>query len=95
MLVSNSKCVHTLSASYCLHSQGLQKQLQIKQSTYKTVVEVGKQLLSQNTGEDEESFKRKLEDLEQMWSGICQLSDKRQQKLERSQVELSKMVHGS
>ena len=50
----------------------------------------GKQLLSQKTGEDGESLKKKLEDLEQKWSDVCMLSADWQQKLEKTRVELSK-----
>ncbi|XP_065889965.1 microtubule-actin cross-linking factor 1-like isoform X3 [Dysidea avara] len=66
----------------------LQKQLGAKQSTHKAVGKAGKQLLSQKTGEDGESLKKKLEDLEQKWSDVCMLSADWQQKLEKTRVEL-------
>lgn len=50
----------------------------------------GKQLLSQKSGEDAETLQRKLDDLEQKWSEVCQLSADWQQKLERTRGELSK-----
>jgi len=72
--------------------KAVQKQLQIKQSIHKAVGKAGKQLLSRNTEENHESLEKKLEDLEQKWSDISGLSNKRQLILERTQAELSKIA---
>lgn len=51
----------------------------------------GKQLMSQKTGEDAKLLQKKLDELEQKWTEVCQLSADWQQKLERTRDELSKM----
>lgn len=73
-----------------LTSQAVQKQLGAKQSTHKAVGKAGKQLLSQKTGKDAEMLQKKLDELEQKWTEVCQLSANWQQKLERTREELSK-----
>ena len=72
--------------------QAVQKQLGAKQSTHKAVGKAGKQLMSQKSGEDAATLQKKLEDLEQKWNKVCQLSADWQQKLERTRGELSKEV---
>ena len=62
-----------------------------KQTTHKAVGKAANQLVSQKTGEDAEMLQKKLDDLEQKWTEVCQLSANWQQKLERTREELSKM----
>ena len=60
-----------------------------KQSTHKAVGKAGKQVLSQKSGEDAETLQNKLDELEQKWNEVCQLSANWQQKLESTRDELS------
>ena len=46
--------------------------------------------MSQKTGEDAESLQKKLDELGQKWTEVCQMSANWQQKLERTRDELSK-----
>ena len=62
------------------------------QSTHEAVERAGKQLVSQQTGENAEALQRNLENLEQKWNEVCQLLAIQQQKLERTHEELSKTM---
>ena len=70
--------------------QAVQKQLGAKQSTHKAVGKAGKQVLSQKSGEDAETLQKKLDELEQKWNEVCQMSANWQQRLESTRDELSK-----
>ena len=69
--------------------QTIQEQLRAKQSTYKAVVKAGKQILSQKSGEDAEILQKRLDELEQKWNKVFQMSANWQQRLEKTRDELS------
>ena len=53
------------------------------------MVEAGKQVLSQKSGEDAEILQKKLNKLEQKWNEVFQMSANWQQRLENTRDELS------
>ena len=63
--------------------QGIQKQLEVKELTYKEIRKAGKLLMSQKSEEHDVILKMKIDNLEQKWNEICKLSTDRQQKLDR------------
>lgn len=87
-----SDTLNTIVIPVAICPQALQKQVEVKQSTYKAVQMVGQQLLSQKSKEDVETLHKKLIDLEQKWTEVSKLLTDQLQKLERTHEELGKKL---
>ncbi len=58
------------------------KELTAKSSSHTSVIKAGKELLKTKTGEDRNTLKSKMADLDHEWDGVCQMSSDYQHKLE-------------